>query len=1041
MPAEGNEELFAAFVAEANESLADMETDFLAIEEAGEDIDTDLVNKVFRGIHSMKGTAGYLGLKSIGELAHEMENILNLVRNQELVPTSQIMEVLLHGADALVVMVGDIHASNEYDVSEHTQALTAIIASDTSAETKESIEGHMDIELPTGELVFMMVPRIDVVSRQRQGQHIYIVQVDFIEDVQGKDRTPVDFLKAVDKIGELIDTYLSTAGVGDLADPLPDELTFLVLMGSKSDQAQLADALQIPAARIHHIFEPDAQGTKEPQAAATSEESTQVGASSESETAAKPRKRPVGKPGGSASPADASLRVNVAVLDSLMNLAGELVLSRNQLLQSIQTTDPRGLETVAARIDQVTSELQDAIMQTRMQTIGNVFSKFQRVVRDLSKTLGKQMDLVIEGKEVELDKKIIESIGDPLTHLVRNSVDHGIEMPSVRSSKGKSPTGRICLRAFHQGGKVNIEISDDGAGINAEKLKAKAVEKGVITAEQARDMKDREALRLILHPGFSMAEQLTDVSGRGVGMDVVRTNIENLGGTIDIDTQIGVGTTMRIKLPLTLAIIPSLVVRCGEERFAIPQVNIRELVRIKASDVREKIEKVKNAEVLRLRGSLLPLVRLSDALGNQSTFLSPETQELEAERRTNISDRRAEADCSESSERRSDSDRRADTLAGALNIIVVESGHLRYGLIVDALNDSQEIVVKPLGRHMKESPCLAGATIMGDGYVALILDVSGVASHLHLRMPDSDADQGAENEQAGRADETQSFLLFNNAPHEFFGIPMGVISRIERIRTAQIDIVSGQEVLQYRGTSLPLLSLEKHIKADPKPEANNTYVVVFTINNHEVGLIAPQLEDIRELSTEIDTMSFREDGVLGSTIVGENITRLIDLFELTETAHPEWFTKRETVERSCGSVSRILFAEDSEFFRKQVTKFLESGGYEVVACEDGQVAWDTLQDPEQKFDLVVTDIEMPNMDGLELTRLIKGDPCFAHLPVIAVTSLAGEDDLARGADAGVDDYQIKMDREKLMAAVTKHLKQAKTAAGLGETPTLVTQRS
>ena len=308
--------------------------------------------------------------------------------------------------------------------------------------------------------------------------------------------------------------------------------------------------------------------------------------------------------------------------------------------------------------------------------------------------------MTVEGEEVELDKSIIEAIGDPLTHLVRNSVDHGIETPDLRMQAGKPKCGTVVLRAYHQAGKVNISIRDDGAGIDAVKLKEKAVTRGLITAEQAAEMGDREALRLIFHPGFSMAKQVTDVSGRGVGMDVVKTNIEKLGGAVGIETEIGRGTAINVRLPLTLAIVPSLIVRCCERRFAIPQTNIRELVRIKAKDVSTSIECVKDAEVFRLRGKLLPLVRLNTALA-----------------------------VSEGSEADQNS---------PVNIIVVESGHFQYGLIVDGLHDSEEIVVKPLGRHMQECHALAGATILGDGQVALILDVTGIASHCELALPEDD---------------------------------------------------------------------------------------------------------------------------------------------------------------------------------------------------------------------------------------------------------------------------------------------------------------
>jgi two-component system chemotaxis sensor kinase CheA len=680
--------------------------------------------------------------------------------------------------------------------------------------------------------------------------------------------------------------------------------------------------------------------------------------------------------------AESSIRVQVGVLDSLMNLAGELVLGRNQLIQALNTEAHVGIEAVASRLDQVTTELQEAIMRTRMQPIGSVFSKFPRVVRDLSAKLGKQCDVIMDGKEVDVDKTILEAIGDPLTHLVRNSIDHGVERPDVRVAAGKPATGTIHLKAYHEAGKVRIDIADNGGGIYPEKLKKKAVEKGVVTAEQASRLSDREAVRLIFHPGFSTAEKITDVSGRGVGMDVVRTNIEKLGGTVDVDSTPGQGTTIQITLPLTLAIIPSLIIQSGDERFAIPQVNISELVRLRREEMGKRLDRVKSAEVLRLRGSLLPLVRLRDVLGFQPDGVDGE------------------------------SNAHATT-----NIIVVESGQQRFGIVVDALHDSEEIVVKPLGRHIKNAPCLSGATILGDGHVALILDVAGIAVHEQIRSAHDDVIAGKGEELSAGEEDLQSVLLFTNHPREHFAVAMDVVARIERIRTDQIDAVGGQELVQYRQSSVPLLRLENLISARAPETQNWVYVIVFVINGKEVGLIAPRLEDIREVPTNVDTITLQEVGVQGSIVLGDRPTRLIDLFKIAEKAHPEWFADRPKASTEPGKAPVVLLAEDSNFFRKQVKSMIEEQGYLVIDCEDGLVAWNRLNEEKLDIDLVVTDIEMPNLNGFELCQRIKQSTPWGHVPVIALTSLAGASDMQRGMEVGIDDYQIKMDREKLLASL------------------------
>lgn len=890
-----DQEILHEFVVESSEHLADIENQLLTIEAAGADIDVDLVNTVFRGVHSIKGAAGFLGLTTINRLAHALENVLNLMREQKLVASSEIVDVMLKAADRLRGLVLDASHSNDVDVTAHVEALNEI-ASGTrpvSAEPQPSAVTH---------------------------------------------RQPVDVLPP---------------------SPVQDS-------GPRTNLGDFPNqpVLQVPPVQEH-------SASKSPPATASGGGSP-------------PR---AADPAPAKAAAESSIRVPVETLDQLMNLAGELVLGRNQLLQTIASNEQGALEAVAARINQVTSEMQDAIMQTRMQPIGNVFNRFTRVVRDLSNKLGKQCSLTIEGKEVEVDKTIVEAIADPLTHLVRNAVDHGMERPDVRVARGKPPEGILQLRALHESGKVRIEIRDDGSGIDAERIKRKALEKGLITADQAQQMSEREAVRLIFAPGFSTAEQVSDVSGRGVGMDVVRTNIEKLGGTVEIETRLGAGTTIHVTLPLTLAIIPSLIVQCDGDRFAIPQVNISELVHVRAHELSRRMGKVKDAEVLRLRGSLLPLVRLRSALD-----LAP-------------------VPCTESDGARA---------SGGEVIIVVETGQLTYGLVVDGLFDSEEIVVKPLGRHLKDCPCLSGATILGDGRVALILDVNGIALHTKLRSTSDAAPAVAPLQEPGAAGDTHSLLLFTNHPDESFAIPMSVVARIERIRGDQIDSVGGQLLLQYRGGSLPLLRIEDHLAARPGAERARMFVIVVVVADREIGIVAPELEDIRDVVGQVDTSTLRQTGVIGSLVINNRAVRLIDVFELGQASHPDWFVERTTsTQEELSRSTTILLAEDSDFFRKQVKKYLESSGYQIVECVDGLEALNLLRSGTHTIDMVVTDVQMPNMTGFELCRNIKDDPQLHHLPVIALTSLAADEDLRKGQDSGVDDYQIKMDRDKLLSAVQR----------------------
>lgn len=538
----------------------------------------------------------------------------------------------------------------------------------------------------------------------------------------------------------------------------------------------------------------------------------------------------------------------------------------------------------------------------------------------------------------------------------------------------------------------------------------------LLTAEQAQAMSDRDAIRLIFHPGLSTAEKVTDVSGRGVGMDVVRTNIEKLGGNVDVDSTLGTGTMLKITLPLTLAIIPSLIVRGRNQRFAIPQANILELVRIRQKELAKRIGHVKDSQVLRLRDTLLPLVGLDSALNSQI----------------------------ESTEEETDS---------AVNIIVVEGGDIRFGLVVDGLHDSEEIVVKPLGRHLKDCDCLAGATILGDGHVALILDIDGIARQAHLHSLDHRPES---EETSARSDEDNSellkVLLLKNQSHEQFAIPMGLVVRIQRIRKDQITYLAGQELLRYGEGTLPLLAIEKCIKAEPRPDYAQMYVVVFLLAGREIGLIAPKLVDIQDVPTNFDTITLREPGVIGSLVVGDQPTRLLDLCEMGRVAHPEWYPSQGKQDRPASTLplqdstdlpspsrsgETVLLAEDSPFFRKQVKGFLEREGYTVIAFEDGRQAWDYLIKGNHGIDIVVTDVEMPIMTGLQLCRHLKDNPTLGTLPVIALTTLAGDDDVQRGFDAGVDEYQIKMDREQLLLAVRRLLNQ-RTVATKPSAPALAT---
>ncbi|MGN6605569.1 MAG: chemotaxis protein CheA [Jatrophihabitans sp.] len=529
---------------------------------------------------------------------------------------------------------------------------------------------------------------------------------------------------------------------------------------------------------------------------------------------------------------DSTVRVDVALLDTLVRLVGELVLTRNQILQQADSAADVDLVRASQRLDLVASELQESIMKTRMQPIGSVWAKLPRVVRDLGAQLGRKVKLHMEGHETELDRSVLEAVKDPLTHLVRNAIDHGIEAPEDRVAKGKPAEGTLSLRAFHESGQVVVEISADGKGLDPAKIGQVALQRGIVTQDQLSRMDTREINDLIFRPGFSTAAAVTNVSGRGVGMDVVRTNIERIGGTADITSRPGNGTTVRVRIPLTLAIIPALVVGEGGERYAIPQVNLVELVRLEGEELRNNIEHLAGAPVLRLRGHLLPLVSMAGALG---------VEEVRGE---------------------------------ALTIVVVQADDIRFGLSVAEVHDTQEIVVKPMGRQLKSLPIYAGATIMGDGRVALILDVAGLAHAQGV----SATPASTTADTRGTDSDVEALLVLDVGSGRRAALPLAQVARLEEFSADRIERSGRAEVVQYRDGLLPLVRLASAIGV-PEP-ADDPELISVVVHGDDVdgrvGIVVGRVLDVVETSVKASRVG-RRNGVIGSAVVQDRVTDLVDL--------------------------------------------------------------------------------------------------------------------------------------------------------------------
>lgn len=740
------------FLIESLEGLERFDRELLALEKGTSD--SEALNVVFRVIHTIKGTAGCIGLDRIEATAHVGESLLSLVRDGKIAIHPELISALLAFSDALRAMFRSLELHGNEGTVDHAPVLNRLVALQTPivASPPPAPASPPEPAGPEGSPAFGL-----------------------FEDTPDSPSTP--------------------AVAANTAAP------------------ESGPATTLPAANAGDV-----------EAASTSRVSL----------------------------SDSAIRVEVGQLDKLMNLVGELVLARNQIIQNVGQPDSTALLAAAQRLNLITTELQGSVMKTRMQPIGNIWSKFPRVVRDLSQELGKKITLVMEGQETDLDRTILEAIKDPLTHIIRNAVDHGIELPSVRTAAGKPETGRILIRAFHEGGQVNIEFNDDGQGINLARVKAKAIERGLVTAESASRLGERDIFNLIFLPGFSTAEKVSNISGRGVGMDVVKTNIEKIGGSVDVQSTVGQGTTLKIKIPLTLAIIPALIVSSGGQRFAIPQVNLLELVRLEADDAELKIEALYNAPVYRLRGQLLPLVNLNRHLGLK-----------------------------------------AGPAADAVSIVVLQADGRQFGLVVDLINDAEEIVVKPLGKQLRGLSCFAGATIMGDGRVALILDVLGVAQQARVITEMRDRARATEQTRTIEQDARQTLLIFESRGGRNLALPLSKVSRLEELYPSRIERSGDQEVVQYRGQIMPLIRVanffgEPADAGTTQSEPDLLQVVVHSLHGRSVGLVVSRISDIVYETLAVQRSSARI-GILGSAVIQQRVTDLLDLEGIIRRADPSFY--------------------------------------------------------------------------------------------------------------------------------------------------------
>lgn len=696
-----------------------------------------------------------------------------------------------------------------------------------------------------------------------------------------------------------------------------------------------------------------------------------------------------------------TIRVHVSLLDNLMNLVGELVLIRNQVLQHAKSTDEnQEFLKMSQRLDVLTAELQNEVMKTRMQPVGNILSKFTRVVRDLGKELGKKIELEIVGAETELDKTIIEAVKDPLTHIVRNGIDHGIEMPNERKTAGKKETGVIRVKAHHESGQVIIEISDDGRGLDPKKLGAKAVEKGIFSSDMLTRMTEKEIQSVIFAPGFSTAGSVSNISGRGVGMDVVKTNVERIGGIVDLHSIPGFGTTIKLKIPLTLAIVPALIVKSNNQSFAIQQAKLVELLRIDESESgSEQIEYLQGKPVLRLRGKLLPLIQLKDVM------TQVETQQTHKKRDDQIT-----------------------------NIVVLNADTLQFGLIVDEIEDSADIVVKSLAQFLKDITAFSGATIMGDGRVALTLDINGIAEMTKiganaLGEANSVGSQISKTSSKKHQQEISEFLLVDVGAPGNYAIPLSIVTRLEEFDIKKFELSGEQKVVRYRDSLLPIFSLGQFLDLPFEPAAHilektTAAVVVVRRGERLYGIQVHQIMDVIAVTGQIDHTVKDRPGILGTLIAQDRVLVVVDMFKMIDTLKVKLeygienaeAQKAIDFEHTTRKSHHILIVEDSGFFRNYMRQILQDAGYQVEAACDGADGLAVLEKhTPNHFSLVLSDIEMPTIDGFEFVRRVRASGKYAKLPCVAITTRFSAEDIAKGKEYGFTSYMEKLNAEKLLA--------------------------
>lgn len=996
------------FILESKEHLSSIEDDFLSLEGAAEP-DQELVDHLFRAIHTMKGSCGLLGLNRMGELAHVMENIIGRIRSREMIAGSSCIDALLQGADLLKTMLDDAQNSNHVEIAEVVASLNRELDTPSAppkptvpAPETSSEEG--DKTVPSDNQ-----PRFS----PSDPAGLFETQLCVLEFETENGSLPASVKSELEMIAQTLDSKCALNPDG--------ELRAYVLLSSPLEPDQISGALTgepvgVYPLRFNSDNAPAPEAAKqvapppepEPQTA-PSVAKPQPAASPKSEEIAKPSpERPKQEIRKKDTKNESNLmRVEVKFLDELLHLTGSMVMSRNQLISSESFEGNEAFSSLSRCI----AEIHKSVVQSRMQPIRTIFEKYRRVVRDLSRKVNKEIRLDVVGGDIELDRTILESYADPLTHMIRNCIDHGIEAASDRQKSGKNREGTITLKAFLESGEIVIEVEDDGKGIDYERLCGKAVEKGLISEDDASRMGEHEKLMLIFHPGHSIKEEATELSGRGVGMDVVKTNIEKIGGSIDIRTRKGYGTSILTRLPLTQAIVSSslisaLVIQIGGMRFAIPESAVNEVIRINPKNKNDRITRIEGKEVYELRNMILPIVHLEDAMGVERTYIDGEN--VRPDKRERIEDRRASV--------RPRENEQIETRRETRQVLIVLQYRQDYfALLVDKIIGVEEIVVQPPPSLIKENMLFTGTTVLGDGRVVLILDVAGIVEDMQLQFGRKTFLKDIDDNGGKAIENKRKVIVFNNHPKEYFAFPMELISMVEKIDPKTIHSVGSTEYYNLRQQTIPIVRPEQYLdigKSDP--ENHTAHLLVPSRIPHPIGiLVGPNISTV-DLSEDME-QNTEKDGMIACFRFDSKLIMMVDLFHLLEKYKPEVFSVPPDIPES-----RVLLVDDVKLYRDLLSHYLEEMNCDITLAADGVEAFDILRDNPDNFDLIVADIEMPRMNGFQLVQHIRSDDRLKDKPVIAITALSGEENYRKGMECGFDEYIVKIDRELLCEAVRKY---------------------